>query len=76
MKAYKHCKAVAATGAGNELLQAAGVTRQIPSESKSKIDEGVIVGAEGTAGRVASEFIAAIAKHRNWDRERWLQPER
>jgi catalase len=73
-EAYKHCKAVAATGAGKELLDAARVSLQLPSEGGK--DEAVIVGAEGSTSRVAREFITAIAKHRNWDRERWLQPER
>jgi catalase len=30
----------------------------------------------GASARVASQFISAIAKHRNWNREKWLQPER
>jgi catalase len=75
-EAYKHCKAIAATGSGVELLEAARISDRIPSEPKSGKDEAVIIGADGSAARVASEFVAAIGKHRNWDRERWLQPER
>jgi catalase len=75
-EAYKHCKAVAASGTGVQLLQAAQVSDRISPESKSMRDEAVIIGAEGSGARVASEFISAIAKHRNWDREKWLQPER
>jgi catalase len=73
-EAYKHCKAIAATGAGKELLDAARVSIELPSEGRK--DEAVIIGAEGSTSKVASQFISAIAKHRNWDRERWLQPER
>lgn len=75
-EAYKHCKAVATTGAGNQLLEAARVSAQMSVESKNARDEGVIIGADGSSTRVASEFITAIAKHRNWNREKWMQPER
>ncbi len=75
-EAYKHCKAIAATGTGKDVLDAARVSTQLPGESKSAKDEAVIIGAEGSAAKVAANFIDAIAKHRNWDRERWLQPER
>ncbi len=74
-EAYKHCKAIAATGTGKDVLDAARVSTQLPGESKSAKDEAVIIGAEGSAARVSSEFISAIAKHRNWDREKWVQPE-
>ena len=75
-EAYSHCKAIAATGTGKDVLEAGRVSTQLPGESKSAKDEAVIIGAEGSSAKVASNFIAAIAKHRNWDRERWLQPER
>jgi catalase len=75
-EAYKHCKAIAATGEGVQLLEAARISDRISPESKDDRDEGVITGAEGASARVASQFISAIAKHRNWAREKWLQPER
>jgi catalase len=55
-EAFKHAKAIAAGGEGTELLRAAGIP-------------------EGAAGVVTSggpaltrDFIAAIARHRAWDR--------
>jgi hypothetical protein len=34
-----------------------------------EIEKGVVVGADGDAGRVAAELINAIARHRAWRRE-------
>jgi catalase len=75
-EAYKHCKAVAAIGAGKELLDAAGVPSKLPAVAEAGTDEALIIGASGSTSKIAQAFITAIAKHRNWDRERWLQPER
>ncbi len=74
-EAYKHCKAVAASGEGVQLFEAARISDRMSPEQKAR-DEAVIIGAEGASARVASQFISAIAKHRNWAREKWLQPER
>jgi catalase len=57
-EAFKHAKAVAATGEGAELLAAAGV----PSGG----DQGVVTGASVSA--VAKAFLAAVAEHRAWAR--------
>jgi catalase len=59
-EAYKHCKAVAASGEGVQLLEAARISDRISPEQKDR-DEGVIIGAEGASARVASQFISAIA---------------
>ncbi len=66
-EAYKHCKAVAATGAGIELLRASYVGA---GDQGSKADEAVVTGDDGQARKVAADFIKAIAKHRNWAREK------
>jgi catalase len=58
-QAYKHCKAIAASGEGVELLQASFI--DIASS-----DEGVVL--ENNAG-FAKAFINAIAQHRFWERE-------
>jgi len=59
-EAFRHCKAIAATGEGVDFVGDTFVTR-------AKDDAGVILGEK--AGKVAGDFIAAIAQHRNWDRE-------
>ena len=55
-EAFKHAKAIAASGDGAGLLRAAGV----PSGAS-----GV---AEGSGPTLARAFIAAIARHRAWER--------
>ena len=57
-EAFKHAKAIAATGEGASLLRAAGV-----ADGAS----GVVIG--DTANKpLVTGFIAAIAQHRAWDR--------
>jgi len=73
-EAYKHCKTIAATGAGVELLRASYLgagTMLDPSAAGNQkgIDEGVIIGSDAEVGNVAAEFIHAIAHHRHWSRE-------
>ena len=55
-EAYKHCKALAASGAGIELLPPG--------------DAALSTGSDGQLSMVVGEFIKAIARHRNWDRGR------
>jgi len=56
-EAFKHCKAIAATGAGVDFVKATFA-------GKAKDDKAVILGDD-----VAQNFIKAIAQHRNWERE-------
>jgi catalase len=77
-EAYKHCKAIAATGPGVELLQKTRAGRGLadkPSKGGSvpKV-QGVIVGPASGVGKVATEFIAAIGQHRAWEREAEVAP--
>jgi catalase len=58
---YRHCKAILALGAGRALLEKAGVP--IAADDPALI---VVPAAKGGAGTKA--FLAALAKHRNWDR--------
>lgn len=58
-EAYKHYKAVATSGEGNTLLTAA-------LDQQASSAPGVVTGSGGAA--VAPDFIAAISKHRAWDR--------
>ena len=79
-EAYKHCKAIAASGAGVGLLKAAGVmeesTASAPASSPARgktaaggDDEALVVGTDEQIDRIAQSFIRAIARHRNWSRE-------
>jgi len=60
-EAFRHCKAIAATDEGVDFV---GVT----FAGKAKNDTGVILSRNGVKGAVR-DFIKAIARHRNWDRE-------
>ncbi len=75
-EAYKHCKTIAATGAGSRLLRTACLGRDGSAHEgdRSTEDEGLIVGHEGESNGVASKFIAAMAQHRHWARELKAQP--
>ena len=62
-EAFKHCKAIAANGAGAEFL---GITA-IGTDGKVNInssEKGVLIN------RNANEFKNAIAQHRFWEREK------
>ncbi|MNL60226.1 hydroperoxidase II [compost metagenome] len=58
-EAFKHCKAIAADQGAKTVLDATyfGTARQ----------PGLVIG--GDAKKLATEFIAAIAQHRVWERE-------
>jgi len=66
-EAFKHCKAIAAEGAGANFLNAtdAGTKLQNKNEvDKSRAINGVLVDGS------PKSFIAAIAQHRFWEREK------
>src|SRR5262249_51519209 len=69
-EAYKHCKAIAATGEGAGLFpnhnHNGGERAPVPV---GEIEEGVIVGGDGDAARVAEDLVKAIGRHRAWSRE-------
>jgi catalase len=56
-EAFKHCKAIAATGDGADFLADTFA-------GKAKGDKAVIIGKN-----IEQDFITAIAQHRNWERE-------
>jgi len=78
-EAFKHCKAIAATGAGVGLLAGAGVIEDSPASpasapprgkrSPAANDEAIVVGTDAEVESIAQRFIQAIARHRNWNRE-------
>jgi catalase len=58
-EAYKHFKAIAASGEGSQLLQAAGIG--------PKAGPGVIIAPAGAAD-LGTAFVTAIKAHRHWGR--------
>ncbi len=73
-EAYKHCKTIAASGAGAELLNASYISTAQSNAAGKAMDglvsePGVVIGSNGQAGKIAAEFINAIAQHRHWERE-------
>ena len=70
-EAYKHCKTIGAAAEGMELLRfsyvGAGSAEFGKNESTGR--DGVIVGKDGSATKLARDFIAALGMHRHWDRE-------
>jgi catalase len=63
-EAYKHCKAIGADGEGADVIEASYIGLS-PNEGK---EEGIVT-AENNPGKLARDFIAAVAKHRFWERE-------
>jgi catalase len=68
-EAYKHCKAIAATGAGSGLLNASYLGGLDSKGKQVRANEGVVVGGDAQAAKVAAAFLEAIAQHRFWSRE-------
>ena len=62
---YRHGKAILAVGAGEELLSKAG----IPAGRDSEADFALIRSAAQKSREGLERFIAAVGKHRNWDRQ-------
>ncbi len=71
--AYRHCKTIAATGVGVELLRLATLDMDAPipatAQTKQKNPEGIIVGDDKQVKNVASQFVEAMAAGRHWSRE-------
>ena len=65
--AFKHCKAIAATGSGIRLLQAADIPVDGPKGDRAA-DAATVVG-DRLSRAVITQFLAAIAGHRLWSRE-------
>jgi len=71
-EAYKHCKTIAASGAGVELLAAAGIVTaadEISRTGKLEFRPGLVATRDAYAQGLGNEFVNAIAKHRHWERE-------
>ncbi|MGK4003318.1 catalase [Sorangium sp. So ce1036] len=74
-QAFKHCKAIGATGEGVELLASSsiqGVALAAAQPSGPPLsDKGVVTLRDPAAGLApfSAELIRAIAQHRHWERE-------
>ncbi len=70
-QAYKHCKAIAATGNGAMVLHEAGIGAgsDVARDGINHVppEEGVITGNQ--PAKVAAAFFDAMGKHRAWSRE-------
>ena len=72
VEAYKHCKTIAASGAGVELLAAAGIVTaadEISRTDKLEFRPGLVATRDAYVQGLGDEFVKAIAKHRHWVRE-------
>jgi catalase len=71
IEAYKHCKTIAASGVGVELLATAGIMKADNNGEAKKYESqpGVITGADSNTQKLGIEFIQSIAQHRHWERE-------
>lgn len=69
-EAFKHCKAIAADAQAMQVLEATYFSKKLPSDfsEESVLTEGVIVSSD--ADKLAKLFIAAVAQHRFWEREK------
>ena len=72
LEAYKHCKAICTVGEGVQLLATLGVGAD-PAKAPGRRGGGRDAGHQprrhhARPRRSRSDFVAAIAKHRHWDR--------
>jgi catalase len=70
-EAYRHCKPIAASGEGVELLgRCRGVLEGPPQLLRSGDPglDGLLLADEAVTEEFAGAFVAAIARHRFWER--------
>ncbi len=73
-EAYMHAKAIAATGAGVDLLRASylgtrGLLDGDPSDGEVSAEDGVVLAESAGADGMTEAFVEAVAQHRHWGRE-------
>ena len=72
-QAFKHCKAIGATSEAIKLLSETNIENINFVDLKSKVtvsDKGVVTSYLGSTSEFNEAFIAAIAQHRHWIREK------
>ncbi|MEH2015403.1 catalase [Nostoc sp.] len=68
-EAFKHCKAIAATSEGVELLSIANLEGVKLSQDGVRSEMGVVTSGQASDLKsIADDFIGAIAQHRHWMR--------
>jgi catalase len=73
-EAWRHCKPIAASGAGVELLaRCPGVLDDLSESARGEnvdleFGDGLVVSQEAATQVFAANFVAAIAQHRFWER--------
>lgn len=70
-EAYKHCKSIAASSEGCELVDVALADMKIGKNDDQ--DCGIILAREATVNTITAGFIKSIARHRNWEREKIME---
>jgi catalase len=71
-EAYKHCKTIAASGAGVELLASAGIVTasdEISRRDKLEFRPGLVASRDSYVQGLGDQFVKSIARHRHWERE-------
>jgi catalase len=63
---YRHCKPILVLGAGQDLVENAGVPLTLPT---GEPDPGLLKFPDGKVDEALGKFIEAIAKHRHFARE-------
>ena len=66
---YRHCKPILALGAGADLVENAAIPTKLPT---GDADPGMLVGRHATAEEALPALVAAIARHRHF--ERFMDP--
>ena len=64
-EAYKHCKSIAGNDVGAEFVERVLAT----AFETGGENEGMTLGRNASIGKIAADFIEAIAAHRHWGRE-------
>jgi catalase len=73
-EAFRHCKAIGATGEGIELLKASGIHDIGSSDKLLQNDQGVIALTNSTnPDKLTKAFVEAISQHRFWSRNSKLK---
>ena len=71
LEAYKHCKPICAINEGTQLLSTLGFSLSAQKDTALTVPTpGVVLADSSKAieGQISSEFMAALAQHRHWDR--------
>jgi catalase len=69
-EAYKHCKAIAATLQGTQVLETSYFARRLPADSSDEtvLTQGLVIADDPET--LSAQFIKAIGQHRFWEREK------